>query len=210
MNRLFSLLAIICLLVGSVSCKNKKPSNKSSLSTESVQSKEAGIDELLAPAGEPQMLCSQELTSFVSMLDAFENGKAGDYLHEPTEASKAFFSKDPDIKNTDLMKKVRLRHNYCVVMNRGLHGYEWFGRVSSAGDDESTVSRKDTLRWIRESQPMLTDAMIAGALDDGKALDAARRLVNAYKHFDGDDGEDSPLLRLSVILTRFSAAFPQL
>ena len=192
MNRLFSLLAIICLLAGSVSCKNKKSSNKSAPSTESVQSKETGIDELLAPAGEPQMLCSQELTSFVSMLDAFENGRAGDYLHEPTEASKAFFSKDPDIKTTDLMKKVRLRHNYCALMNRVLHGYEWFGRISSAGNDESTVSRKDTLRWIRESQPMLTDAMIAGALDDGKALDAARRLVNAYKHFDGDDGEDSP------------------
>ena len=92
MNRLFSLLAIICLLAGSVSCKNKKSSNKSAPSTESVQSKESGIAELLAPAGEPQMLCSQELTSFVSMLDAFENGRAGDYLHEPTEASKAFFS----------------------------------------------------------------------------------------------------------------------
>ena len=145
MNRLFSLLAIICLLAGSVSCKNKKTSNKPSLSTESVQSKETGIDELLAPAGKPQMLCSQKLTSFVSMLDAFDNGHEGDYRHEPTEASKAFFSKDPDIKNTDLMKKVRLRHNYCAVMNRVLHGYEWFGRVSSAGADESTVSRKDTL-----------------------------------------------------------------
>ena len=208
MNRLFSLLAIICLLAGSVSCKNKKSSNKPSLSTESVQSKETGIDELLAPAGEPQMLCSQELTSFVSMLDAFENGRAGDYLHEPTEASKAFFSKDPDIKTTDLMKKVRLRHNYCAVMNRVLHGYEWFGRVSSAGDDESTVSRKDTLRWIRESQPMLTDAMIAGALDDGKALDAARRLVNAYKRFDGDDGEDSPFAQAFRNLNEVFGSLP--
>ena len=86
MNRLFSLLAIICLLAGSVSCKNKKSSNKSAPSTESVQSRETGIDELLAPAGEPQMLCSQEQTSFVSMLDAFENGRAGDYLHEPPSA----------------------------------------------------------------------------------------------------------------------------
>ena len=209
MKRLFSFLAIISLLAGCVSCKTKKSSNKPSLSTESVQSKETGIDELLAPAGEPQMLCSQELTSFVSMLDAFENGRAGDYLHEPTEASKAFFSKDPDIKTTDLMKKVRLRHNYCAVMNRVLHGYEWFGRVSSAGED-STATRKDTLRWIKESQPMLTDAMIAGALDDGKALDAARRLVNAYKHFDGDDGEDSPFAQAFRNLNEVFGSLPSI
>lgn len=209
MNRLFSLLAIICLLAGSVSCKNKKSLNKPSLSTESVQSKETGIDELLAPAGEPQMLCSQELTSFVSMLDAFENGRAGDYLHEPTEASKAFFSKDPDIKTTDLIKKVRLRHNYCAVMNRVLHGYEWFGRVSSAGED-STATRKDTLRWIKESQPMLTDAMLAGALDNSKALDAARRLVNAYKHFDGDAGEDSPFAQAFRNLNEVFGSLPSI
>lgn len=210
MNRLFSLLAIICLLAGSVSCKNKKSSNKSAPSTESVQSKESGINDGLTPVGDSLMLSSQKQTSFESMLAAFDNGREGDYLHEPTKADKAFFSKEADIKNTDLMKKVRLRHNYCAVMNRVLHGYEWFGRVSSAGDDESTVSRKDTLRWIRESQPMLTDAMIAGALDDGKALDAARRLVNAYKHFDGDDGEDSPFAQAFRNLNEVFGSLPSI
>ena len=208
MNRLFSLLAIICLLAGSVSCKNKKSSNKSAPSTESVQSKESGISDMLAPAGDSLLLSSQKLTSYENMLDAFDNGREGDYLHEPTKAGKAFFSKDADIKDTDLMKKVRLRHNYCAVMNRVLHGYEWFGRVSSAGDDESTVSRKDTLRWIRESQPMLTDAMIAEALDDGKALDAARHLVNAYKRFDGDDGEDSPFAQAFRNLNEVFGSLP--
>lgn len=210
MNRLFSLLAIICLLAGSVSCKNKKSSNKSAPSTESVQSKESGINDGLTPVGDSLMLSSQKQTSFESMLAAFDNGREGDYLHEPTKADKAFFSKEADIKNTDLMKKVRLRHNYCAVMNRVLHGYEWFGRLSSAGDDESTVSRKDTLRWIRESQPMLTDAMIAGALDDGKALDAARRLVNAYKHFDGDDGEDSPFAQAFRNLNEVFGSLPSI
>lgn len=210
MNRLFSLLAIICLLAGSVSCKNKKSSNKSAPSTESVQSKESGINDGLTPVGDSLMLSSQKQTSFESMLAAFDNGREGDYLHEPTKADKAFFSKEADIKNTDLMKKVRLRHNYCAVMNRVLHGYEWFGRVSSAGDDESTVSRKDTLRWIRESQPMLTDAMMAGALDDGKALDAARRLVNAYKHFDGDDGEDSPFAQAFRNLNEVFGSLPSI
>jgi|GEM_PF-2287673 len=210
MNRLFSLLAIICLLAGSVSCKNKKSSNKPSLSTESVQSKESGINDVLTPVGDSLMLSSQKQTSFESMLAAFDNGREGDYLHEPTKADKAFFSKEADIKNTDLMKKVRLRHNYCAVMNRVLHGYEWFGRVSSAGDEESTATRKDTLRWIRESQPMLTDAMIAVALDDGKALDAARRLVNAYKHFDGDDGEDSPFAQAFRNLNEVFGSLPSI
>jgi len=210
MNRLLSLLAIICLLAGSISCKNKKSSNKSAPSTESVQSKESGINDVLTPVGDSLMVSSQKLTSFESMLAAFDNGREGDYLHEPTKAGKAFFSKEADIKNTDLMKKVQLRHNYCAVMNRVLHGYEWFGRVSSAGDEESTATRKDTLRWIRESQPMLTDAMIAGALDDGKALDAARCLVNAYKHFDGDDGEDSPFAQAFRNLNEVFGSLPSI
>ena len=192
MNRAFSLLAILCLLACSVSCKNKKTSNRSATPVESVQSKKPGINEVIAPVGETQMLSSQKLTSFGSMLDAFENGRDGDYLHESTEASMAFFSKDSDIMNTDLMKKVRLRHNYCAVMNRVLHGYEWFRRVSSAGED-STATKKDTLKWIKESQPMLTDAMMVGALDNDKALDAARRFVGAYKRFDGKEEADSPL-----------------
>ena len=195
MNRTLTLLAIVCLLLGSASCKNKKSTSKTERSVEKVQSKVPGISELIAPVGDSLMLSSQELTSLESMMAAFDNGREGDYLHEPTPSGRAFFQQDSDMKDTELMEIVRLRHNYCAVMNRVLHGYEWFRRVSTDGDDESKASRKDTLRWIKESQPMLTDAMVVDALDNGKALDAARRLVLAYRHFDGDDSEGAPFAR---------------
>ena len=128
-------------------------------------------------------------------MKAFDNGLAADYLHEQTSAEKAFFQPEADIKETELEKSVMLRHNYCAVMNRVLHGYEWFQRVASDGDakEEGVLTQKDTLRWIRISQPKIADFFIANSLGDRKAAGAAIGLAKAYKRYDGNDDEGTPL-----------------
>ena len=195
MNRLFSLIAIICVLMGAVSCKNRKHSAKTDSATTEVAS--PGIDGLLSPTGDTLMLSAQKLTSWDAMMKAFYNGNEADYLHEPTSAEKAFFQPEADIKDTELTKVVMLRHNYCAVMNRVLHGYEWFQRISSDGsaEEEGALTKKDTLRWILLSQPRIDDSFITLSLNRSSAADAARRLVRAYRLFDGNDEEGTPFYK---------------
>jgi len=143
------------------------------------------------------MLSTQKLTSWDTMMKAFYNGTEADYLHESTSAEKAFFQPETDIKYTELTKVVMLRHNYCAVMNRVLHGYEWFQRISSDGsaEDDGTLSKKDTLRWILLSQPILTEAFITNSIESRKSAEAAIGLVRAYRRFDGNDDEGTPFYK---------------
>ena len=197
-NRLLTILAIVSILAVSVSCKNKKQEGKTtepSTSTKVAICPSDSFDQLLSETGDTLMLSAQKLTGWEQHVEAFNNHRQDfDFLHENTPAQDAFFVPEPDILEDELVKTVCLRHNYCAVMNRVLHSYEWFKRQATelGNDTESAGTRQDSLRAIRESQPMIADAMLVDWLQNADALNAARQLVRAYKHFDGDDSEGSP------------------
>lgn len=194
-KRFLTILALTGVLFFPVSCKNKRKVADTSVKAtkDSVSTKPAVFDQLLAACGDTLMLSTQALTGWEQLLEAFYNHRSQDYLHESTPAQDAFFIPEAGIKMDDLEEAVRLRHNYCAVMNRVLHGYEWFKRRASDVDDAEDIgTKRDTLRWIRESQPQITDAMLVDWIQNTEALDAARQLLRAYRFFDGNDGEGSP------------------
>ena len=138
------------------------------------------------------MLSSQMFTSFDKLLDAFDNGTAGDYLNEPTLAAEAFFKRETDIKNTQLARTVQMRYNYVALLGRVMNAYEWFGRESSGVESEDErFTIQDTLAWIKESQPKLDPQFVTNALLLPGSGEAAMRLLNAYRQYDGSDSEDS-------------------
>ena len=198
-NRFLTILVLASVLSLSVSCKNNKRAAKTPAMAPAESSVPASrpdsFDPILTTTGDTLMLSTQKLTGWEQHLEAFNNHRQDfDFLHENTPVQDAFFIPEADINSDELEKTVALRHNYCSVMNRVLHSYEWFKRQATdlGNDTESAGTRQDSLRAIRESQPHIADAMLVDWLQNGDALNAARQLVHTYKHFDGNDGEGSP------------------
>jgi hypothetical protein len=215
-NRLLTILAIVGILAVSVSCKNKKPVAKTTIATTTTEvavSSSDSFDQLLSTTGDTLMLSAQKLTGWEQHPDAFNNHRQDyDFLHENTPAHDAFFAREPGIKEDELEKTVCLRHNYCAVMNRVLHSYEWFKRQATdmGNDVESAGTKQDSIRAIRESQPRIPDAMLVDRLQNAEALNAARQLVRAYKRFDGNDGEGSPFYQAFRNLSEVFDKLPEI
>ena len=156
---------------------------------------------------ETMRLCEAVLTSFDGMESAFPDS-TDNYFSETTPETEAFYSPAADIKEEPLVRKVRLRYNYVALFNRVIHSYEWFQRTSSAEDeDDGTVTKKDTLEWIRAVRPALSQSFINGVLPDAKARAHAAKLMRAYDQFDGDDSEDSPF---SKAIAEYTGAMEEL
>ena len=159
---------------------------------------------------EPIRLCNAELTSQEGMESAFPE-YTDDFFIEATPERDAFYIPDADIREKDLVRTVRLRYNYVALFNRVINSYEWFQRMSTGIDEEeSPITKKDTLEWIRSVRPKLSGTMIRAALPDVGAQTRADRLMKAYDNFDGDDSEDSPFSRAINSYTEALSGLPDL
>lgn len=202
-----TIITIIGFIVCMASCRNNKKKDPVTIlpPVEAAAPEETTIPDslitgILSASGDSIMLSSQALTCFDKMLTAlgenneYEEDSEEDYdfLHESTPATKAFFFREPDIRDTELARRVQLRYNFAAVMNRVVHSYEWFGRVSCDVTEEEEYTKIDTLEWVRESQPVLTSAFIDTCLPTAESRSAAKALLRAYKVFDGHDEEGSP------------------
>lgn len=156
---------------------------------------------------EPVRLCNARLTSREGMESAFPD-YTDDFFKENTPERDAFYTPDADIREKDLVRTVRLRYNYVALFNRVIHSYEWFQRMSTGVDEDSPVTRKDTLEWIRSVRPKVSGAVIKAAIPDAGAQTRAYRLLKAYDRFDGDDGEGSPFSRAVNSYTEAMSELP--
>lgn len=190
MNRiLLIVLASLSLLAAIPSCVIKKKAGKENpIRKEQVAQQDVSVFDRLKNGGAPVMLGQQKLTAEGAVEAAFEI-TGNDYLKESTPVEATFFFPEQGLGFTPTVQLVQLHYNYANVLNRVLHAYEWFCR--QPGDAEEVHTRKDTLDWIRQSQPAIRQALLRSALQDRTALKHARRLLETYRSFDGDDSEGS-------------------
>ena len=201
MTRRTSLIifALAALILFSCGRRGNKQASKASTTTEAVVS--ISFFEDGNASLEPVRLCNAVLTSEEGMESAFPDSTES-FFEEPTPATEAFYFPAADIKDEPFVREVRLRYNYVALFNRVIHSYEWFQRMSTEVDEEDeSVTKEDTLEWIRSVRPALSQAFINNALPDEGAQALAAKLMRAYDRFDGDDSEDSPFSRAIAAYT---------
>ena len=208
MNRTVTFLAIIWFSMGAVSCVNNK---KTSVAAQAI---DPSLAELLYASGDTIMLSAQVLTSFDKMMAAFDNGyepeensgDIGDFLHEATPDTDAFFFIEPDIKETELSRNVQLRYNYMAIVNRMNHGFEWLERVASGvdSDEENPITIRDTLQWLKEALPDLPDSFINRCMPSSKVQRVTKNVLKEFRNIDGDIPEDS---RIFIVADEFDTLF---
>lgn len=192
MNKISLIIAV--LLVTASSCghraeKNKKVESQADIAT--IADAQKSVFDEPDSSLSPHRLCTQELTTLDAILAAFPNGTT-EYLNETTSVDKAFYFPAADIKESEYVKNVQVRYNYVAVLNRVIHSLEWFQRMATSPDeDPETISKKDTLRWIRKSQNKMPVSLLDQALPDRTARKNADMIIAAYSKFDGNTDDDS-------------------
>ena len=222
---ILSIIIILGVVACMASCGNNKKKDPITIlprlvasAPDSITTPDSLVSKILTASGDSIMLSSQTLTSFDKILDAFGNNNDQeeepeedyDFLHESTPATKAFFFRESDIKDTELARRVQLRYNFAAVMNRVVHSYEWFERMSSDVSEEEEFTKQDTLEWVRESQPILASGFIDKCLPTTESRSAAKALLNAYKVFDGHDEEGSPFHKAFQRYQEVFNGFPEI
>ena len=146
--------------------------------------------------GEPVMLSAQKLTSVEHVLVSFGNEDDTDFLVEGTSPQAAFFFPEKGIRKDNLMLKVKDRYNVIAVMNRVVHAYEWFQRISTYCDEEDlTPTPRDTIRWVLMSMPSVSPGFLTSVLSPGEHRVAATGLLLSYNRSKGQFGSDSEFSR---------------
>ena len=167
--------------------------SQDTVQVESVSADTLCVLDLLEITGEPVMLSARKMTSPEAVRQAFRMRDTTEFLTEDTPLEKSFFFPEKGVRNDELVRIVKTRYNLATVVNKVVHAYEWFYRVSSYGeDDETQPSLQDTLRWVAMSQPDISSSFLVSALPDGEARQSAANLLAAYSRFDGDDSPESP------------------
>jgi len=200
--RLLTLLLTIVLAISSCGNRQKKGSDNTQQSASEVPEAKAysnlSIEELLdtwTTSKDSIMLSDQVLTSYDALEKVFPDvvAQGGDYTTVTTPAADAFFYKEDYIKDTELSRNVSLRYNYVAVMNRIVHGYDLFVRLSSSADmdEEHHATKKDTLGWVKKCQPIIPNSLLHKTISGPNARAEARALIAAFKNFDGHDDENS-------------------
>ena len=181
-SRTFFFLTLAAL--SAFSCGEGRPSK----SAVKVGEAPFSIDSLEI-TGAPYSLCDQQLTS-VEGIYANDVSEENNYSYdrEATPVEETFFFPEADIRDSEVVRRVRLRYNYANVLYRILQGYELFLRKASA---DSVGTRKDSLDLIRHDCPVIPSSLLRRAIPDKNARAAAERLLAAYWDFDGRAGSDS-------------------
>ena len=147
----------------------------------------------LSSSASPQMFSAQRLTSPEALEKAFDSAP-DDFFHETTPVEETFFFPKNGLRVDSLVRIVQLRYNYANVLNRIVHGYEFFERCTS-GIEEEDMTYQDTLDIIRESQPKISLSLLRRALPDDRAYRNAKKLLAAYRDFNGDNSDGCPLAK---------------
>ena len=191
MNKISLITAV--LLVTASSCghraeKNTKVESQADIAT--IADAQKSVFDEPDSSLSPHRLCTQELTTLDAILAAFPNGTT-EFLNETTPVDKAFYFPSADIKEIEYVKNVQVRYNYVAVLNRVIHSLEWFQRMATSPDkDPETVSKKDTLKWIRMSQNKIPISLLDRALPNRTARKNADMIIAAYSRFDGNTDDD--------------------
>ena len=190
-NRLFIILATASAMTCFACSRPKQKIVAPAKVIEQVEVKVASpLDSLPIPTGDLIMLSKQKLTSAAAVERAFPEDTLY-FFAESVPAEATFYIPSDDIKDDKLTKIVQSRYNYAAVLNRVLHSYQWFKRMSTGADDFEHPTKKDTLEWIRHSQPRLNHSFVCHFIPDTTARAQALRLLDMYSHFDGNDREGS-------------------
>ena len=128
----------------------------------------------------------QRLTTVEALEKAFESSEH--YYYEPTPPSRTLYLPAKDIASADITKRVMLDWNYNSVMNRFVHAFELFRRISSELELENKV---DTLGIILKIRPIVKDQLLVRAIPDAAIRKYAEELLQAFIDFDGNDQVDS-------------------
>ena len=183
MKRIYAIAAIAALVL--ISCGPRKTRTD----TPATPMAEASPFDALSVTGDPFMLTSGNLTGQDAILSAFRTGKDG-YVREGTPVEQSFLYLEDDIRKDSLARKVLIQYNLAAVLNRCVHAYELFERMSTATEEDHKATRRDTLEWLRVSQPGLFNPLIWRVIPDHRACVLASDLVDAYRRFDGDSSPD--------------------
>ena len=132
--------------------------------------------------------------------------KPKEFLDESTPTVETFYFPAADIRDKDIARTAQLRYNCVSLYNRVIHSYEWYVRMAINVAEED-FTRKDTLYWIRYSQPKVSRALLDRGLPEARARSAAGKLLGAYSRFDGVDREGSPF---DLAVADYSASFKAL
>ena len=189
MNRtIFTFLVFLLLFSG---CKSNNGPVESTNVMDSFEERNGVAVIQSLPAATPIVLCEQEITSRSAIEDSFDvDYDIESYFIEATTAEEAFYLPNKDIVGQEMVKNVQMLFNTVSLANRVAHSYELFHRATWMVEGDS-LSRRDTLEIIRETQPILSDSLLSAAFPDARVLSAAKRLKRAYAEFNGDDSEDS-------------------
>lgn len=214
MNKTINLILFASAALLILSCGQRRATSKPSNQTWSVAPKDSSIHipyfEYKGTDEEVFRLCDAKLTSLDAMLAAFPDSTE-DFLEETTPASRAFYYPGEDIKDSEIVKNVQLRYNHAALLYRILHSYEWFRRMTTGIDEEETpITKKDTLDWIRASRPEIDQRTIKKAFPDVNASARAIKFLRAYERFDGDDSDESPFSKAFNEYKNGINAFPEL
>ena len=190
--RTLIIISLSALVLSSCEHSGNKQVSQASITTETTTTLSFFED---GNTAEPVRLCNAILTSEEGMESAFPDS-TDDFYEETTPETETFYFPAADIKDEPMVRTVQLRYNYVALFNRVIHSYEWFQRITTGIDEEeSPITKKDTLDWIRAAMPRVSGSVIRKALPDVKAQIRARSLMKAYVRFDGDDSEESPFSR---------------
>lgn len=192
MKRSIVFLTVLSVALFTPSCKGRTNKLPVSANTAEVTHEDTtSIFDRLSSSGSPHMFSAQRLTSPEAMEKAFDSSP-DDYFHETTPIEETFFFPRKGLRVDSLVRAVQLRYNYATVLNRIVHGYEFFERCTS-GIEEEDMTYQDTLDIIKESQPKISLSLLRRALPDDRAFRNAKKLLTAYRNFDGDNSDGCAL-----------------
>ena len=206
MKRSIVFLTVLSVALFMPSCKGRTNKVPVSANTAEITHEDTtSIFDRLSSSGSPHMFSAQRLTSPEAMEKAFDSSP-DDYFHETTPIEETFFFPTKGLRVDSLVRAVQLRYNYATVLNRIVHGYEFFERCIS-GIEEEDMTYQDTLDIIKESQPKISLSLLRRALPDDRAFRNAKKLLAAYRNFDGDNSEGCAL---AVAIDEYSNGYYEL
>ena len=195
-HKIHSSLLLAAFTILALSCAPRAGKYQSEAATETADTSTLAVktDSIsVAPAtGESHRLCEQTLTSFEGIMASVPDS-CECFEYEMTPTGKAFFVREPGLRDCPTVRTATRRYNYISLFNRVLHGYEWFCRVSSAEDCEgSGLTLQDTLRWVKTAQPEVDAEFIRKMLPEKYDAGKAAELLRAFRDFNGrsEEGTD--------------------